>query len=89
MKYTLLLILFVIFSLAVFGWFLIRYPDLNKGDTIKATYTLHAFPVLAILASQPLTSVVRRWPSILPVTLVILALVFIHNLPAMLTKFIP
>lgn len=84
-----LLTLFVVISLAGYGWFLIRYPNLNKGDTIKASYALHIFPILAILAAQPLTLLTRRWPRLFLATLAVLGLVFIHDLPAMLTRFIP
>lgn len=37
-------------SLAGYLWFLISYPNPDKGDTIKATYLLHIFPLLALLA---------------------------------------
>ena len=39
-----------------YAWFLIQYPNLGKGDTIKATYLLHSFPYLAMLAAGFLES---------------------------------
>lgn len=41
-------------SIAGYLWFLILYPNLEKGDTIKATYLLHTFPLLALLAASAL-----------------------------------
>ena len=86
---TLLLALFAVVSLAGYGCFLIRYPSLDKGDTIKASYALHLFPALAILAASPLAWLARRWPFSFWAILSAMGLVFAHNLPAMLTRFIP
>jgi len=49
-------------SVLGYFWFLIAHPEHTKGDTIKATYLLHAFPLLALLASSLLTRVLSRKP---------------------------
>ena len=41
----------VVVSLVGYMWFVIRYPSLGKGDTIKPIYLLHIFPSLAILGA--------------------------------------
>ena len=84
---NLLLVSLIVISFAGYVWFLILYPDFNRGNTIKATYLLHAFPVIALVAAQPLATLTRRRPWLFPATLIILGLVFLHNLPAMLTKY--
>jgi hypothetical protein len=75
----------VIFCSAIgYGWFLLRYPDrTGDGDTIKATYMLHAFPLLAILAGAMLSRLPRRTSAL---CLAVLLAVVVHNLPAMITR---
>jgi hypothetical protein len=84
---NLLLLLFVLISFAGYGWFLIKYPDFNRGNTIKATYILQVFPVLAILIAQPMVTSAQRMKHFFPLSLTILGLVFLHNLPAMVTRY--
>jgi hypothetical protein len=84
---NLLFLFFVAFSLAGFGWFLIRYPDFNRGNTIKATYVLQVFPILSLLIAQPMVSLSRRYKAFFPASMIVLGLIFIHNLPSMITKY--
>src|SRR5262249_45647815 len=44
-----LLLSAVLASLIGYAWFLVSHPDLDRGDTIKATYLLQILPCLAIL----------------------------------------
>jgi hypothetical protein len=62
--------------------FLVRYPETERGDTIKATYLLHAFPLLSILGAEA----VRRLERGRAALVVLWALVFIHDLPAFVTR---
>lgn len=55
-----LLLLAVISSLAGYLWFLIQYSDDYYGSTIKSTYILHVFPILAILTSVWLSDTLRN-----------------------------
>ncbi len=68
-------------------WFLIMYPKLPKGDTIKATYILQICPPLALLGASALQSISKRWRAVGLTVVVLLAAVAVHNLPACLTHF--
>lgn len=75
-------------SLAGYLWFLVKYPSPGgSGDTIKATYLLHVFPFLAVLAAELLADVRERWPRAHRVAWVMLALVMCHNLGVLVTRF--
>jgi hypothetical protein len=65
-------------------WFLIRYPSLGKGDTIKATYMLHIFAPLALLTAE----FVRRIRVPLNAWVITWALLMVHNALAMTTHFV-
>lgn len=64
-------------------WFLIRFPNPGKGDTIKATYMLHVFAPLALLV----TDFLRRVH--VPPNALILAwtMLMAHNVLAITTHF--
>lgn len=74
-------------TMAGYFLFLIMYPSIGKGDTIKATYVLQIAPFLAILVGVFLGSVERRSRAAYCLLLGALCLVFFHNLPAMLTHY--
>jgi hypothetical protein len=82
-----LLLWIIVISLAGYFGFLISYPSPNKGDTIKATYMLHIFPFLAILAGEFLRRLKIRFPRIYQLSLGMLLLIFLHNAPAILTHY--
>ncbi|MBI2758557.1 MAG: hypothetical protein HYX49_07740 [Chloroflexi bacterium] len=82
-----LLALIVLFSFLGYAWFLIRYPSLGEGDTIKATYLIQIFPLLAVLAAGMLARMRTRWPYIERAVYIILVVIFIFNLPALVTHF--
>jgi len=84
-----LFVMIVIFSFAGYAWFLIRYPNPGKGDTIKAGYVLHVFPFLALMAGDLLERLRKRSNLLYIGVLVLLTLLTIHNLSAMLTHYIP
>lgn len=86
---TIMAVLVVISSLAGYGWYLIRYQtDGQAGDLIKASHMLQVFPFLALLAGCGLEQL-RTWRRPVWVAIVIaLALVYLHNMPAMLTHYI-
>lgn len=72
---------------AGFLWFLIMYPSIGKGDTIKATYVLHVFPLVAVFVGAFLDRVERRSPRAYALLLAGLCLVFLHNVSAMLSHY--
>ncbi len=82
-----LLVISILISLGSYIWFLIGYPN-PRGDTVKATYMLHIFPLLAILASEFLRQVRSRSVALYWLLMGLLLLVFLHNLPVVITRFI-
>jgi hypothetical protein len=65
-------------------WFLIRFPTLGNGNTIKATYMLHIFAPLALLTAD----FVRRIRVPLLALIIAWGLLMMHNIPALITHFI-
>lgn len=84
--YCTFLLLFIFASLLLYLYFLVVYPIPDQGDTIKATYLLHAMVVLSLLGGEFLDGVLARNPRIYYFILILLGLVFAHNLPAMITR---
>ena len=74
-------------SLGGYFWFLIMYPNLGKGDTIKATYMLHALPFLAIVAGNLLEHIERTTRWFYRLLLSGLFLTFAHHFWAITTHF--
>jgi hypothetical protein len=81
------LLLFVIVSFLLFFYFLIIFPIPEEGDTIKATYMLHALVVLPLMGAEFLERIRLRYPRSYLISLAFLGLVFVHNLPAMITRY--
>jgi 4-amino-4-deoxy-L-arabinose transferase-like glycosyltransferase len=75
-------------SFAGYFLFLVRYPELGRGDTIKATYMLQAFPFLALLGAAALVELERRSRRWHRAAVVLLLLAWMHNLPAMITRHV-
>ena len=72
---------------AGYFWFVVKYPIPGKGDTIKASYMLHVFPCLAVLAALWATALSARWPRARYALALAAALVILHNLPAMISRY--
>lgn len=75
----------VVVSLVGYMWFVIRYPSLGKGDTIKAIYLLHIFPSLAILGAYLLGQIRKTKPYLSRLSLALLLAISIHNFPAFIS----
>ncbi len=70
-------------------WFLIRHPEV-RGDTIKATYLLHVFPFLCFLSAELLDRIGERFGWLWwRLAIAVLAVIGLHNLPALVTRHIP
>jgi hypothetical protein len=82
---NLLLMLCIATSLAGYMWFLVRYPS-DKGDTIKPSYMLQIFPLIAILGAEFLDSIRKRKYRLYVTVMMLLGMVLLHNLPAMMTR---
>ena len=83
-----LLSLIVLLSFLGYAWFLIRYPALDSGNTIKATYLIQVFPLMAVLGAYLLKRIGERWHYLERAVSVVLVLIFVFNFPALITHFI-
>lgn len=80
-------LLAIILTMVGYFGFLIMYPSLGKGDTIKATYALQIFPFLAILVGILLARIKEQSHFLYWLILGGLGLSFVHNLAAMITNY--
>ncbi len=79
------LMLAIITTIVGYFWFLVMYPNIGKGDTIKATYVLQVFPLIAIIVGILLEHVKKRLQFLYRLILGGLCFSFVHNIFAMLT----
>lgn len=80
--------LIVLCSLVGYGWYLLRYQNHGQGgDLIKTTHMIQIFPFLGILAGGILDKLWGRHHEIWTILMITLALIFLHNLPAMVTHY--
>ena len=82
-----LLVWVILISFMGYLWFVITFPAEN-GDTIKATYQIQVFVVLPLVAANLLERISGRWPAAFGAAMFVLGLVALHNLPAMMTRYI-
>jgi hypothetical protein len=75
-----LLIVTILSTFIGYMWFLIKYPNL-RGDTIKATYLFHIYPLIALLAANFLVSIKKRSKLTYRCALVALVIIGAHNFP--------
>jgi hypothetical protein len=81
------LLLIGIISFLLYMYFLITFPLIPKGDSIKATYMLHALVVLPFLGAEFLEKVRQRKQILYFSAMTILGLVFVHNFLALNTNY--
>ena len=80
--------LIVLSSMAGYGWYLLRYQNQGQaGDLIKATHMLQIFPFMGLLAGAILDRLWKWRPRLWNIVLIVLSIVFLHNLPAMVTHY--
>lgn len=78
---------FMVFAtLLGYGWFVATYPN-DHLDTVKASYPLQIFPLLAICASAMWCALHDRRPLFARMVGTAVLLVLLHNLPAMFTRY--
>jgi hypothetical protein len=82
-----LLTLIIVFSAAGYFWFLIKYPEIPRGTTIKATYMLHAIALLPLLTAAFLEKLRAQSLRKYGFALAVCGLIFLHNLPGMITRY--
>ena len=68
-------------------WFLIKFPEIPSGDTIKSSYIIQLFHLMAVLSSLYIEQIRKRSEKIYKILLMFLLLVFTHNIPAMMSHF--
>jgi hypothetical protein len=68
-------------------WFLVMFPSIGKGDTIKASYMLHLYPLLAVIVGLFLCRMERYSRKLYYSVWAVLLLVFVHNVPVMITHY--
>ena len=82
-----LLLLIILFSFAGFLYFVITVPNAVQGDTVKATYMIQVFVLLPLLGAEFMDRIAMRSPQLQPLIAISLMLIFIHNLPAMISRY--
>ncbi len=82
-----ILTLFIVVSLSIFFVFLLVFTH-EDPSTIKATYIIHIFPLLALLGADALSAIKIRNRKAFRIVIGLLVLAFIHNFPALLTRHI-
>tara|TARA_A100001011_G_scaffold135370_1_gene142763 strand:+ start:4431 stop:5798 length:1368 start_codon:yes stop_codon:yes gene_type:complete len=68
-------------------WFLIKYPIPQKGDTIKGTYILNLIHLLPFFGAYFLDRIKEFSKKFFNFLFALLLIIFIHNIPAMITRF--
>jgi len=79
--------LVIVTSLAAYLYFLIMYPSPVKGDNIKATYMLHIFPFIAILAGDVVCRIKQKSAFWYKIILILLLFSTLHNAPVFFTRY--
>jgi hypothetical protein len=79
----------MVIGLSIIGYagFLLRYPNPHKGDTIKASYLLHIFPLVAVLGGEFLQSLRRKSPHGYLGLMILWSISLLHNAPVFLTRY--
>ena len=80
-------LLFILFTFCGYFWFLIMYPGHPDGNTIKATYVLQAFPLIALFAGNFMEWLKNHTRYGYQLLMAGLMLVFAHNFFALLTHY--
>jgi len=85
--FTAVLLMFGGGAFLLYLYFLIRFTSVGPDTTIKATFVLHALLVLPLLGADFLEKVRTRLPPAYDASLVFLVVVWLHNLPTMITQY--
>ena len=82
-------IIAIVTTILGYLWFLIKYPNLGKGDTIKATYISQIIPFVAILVGTFSSYINKRSRLLFHLILGGLFIVFFHNILSVITSYSP
>lgn len=75
------------FTLLGFLWFVISFPEMRKGSTIKPSYLIQIFMLLPIMVGLLLEKIRSYNSRIWGILLIGLGAVLLHNIPAMISKY--
>ncbi len=81
------LLLTILIVCTGYAWFLIMYPSLKTGDTIKAAYLLHVFPLIALMVGGLIDLIDQKFNNLSRGILGVLGLVYIHNFLTIITHY--
>jgi hypothetical protein len=81
------LTLFLVSASILYMYFLISYPELPDGSTIKATYMLHGLLILPILGAEFLEQVQKSNKWLYTIMVALVGAVWVHNLGAIITRY--
>jgi hypothetical protein len=76
----------VTFTLAGYCWFVATYPNVRL-DTVKASYPLQMFPLIAIVTAAMWCALRDRWPRVAVALGALVLIVFVHNLGTVFTRY--
>ncbi len=77
----------IIFSFFGYLWFLVSYPEIPSGDTIKSTYMIQIFNLLALSSTIFLEQLKNKDIKKYFYLITLLIIVFFHNISAMMSHF--
>ena len=84
--------IFVLFSSLItfvgYLWFLIKYPEKPSGDTIKATYVIQLFHLMVFMCFDYLNELKKKNERMYNMIFILLFLIYLHNIPAMVTNYL-
>lgn len=80
-------LMIVVASCIGYFWFVVNFPALDTGDTIKATYMAHLIPFAAVSTALGVTALRQRARSLYRVVMVLLLAVSVYVAPAFVTRY--
>ena len=86
--FKILIQLGVVFTFIGYLWFTIRYPAKPSGDSIKATYMIQLFHLIAFLGLDVLERFKNKSYQRYILFIASMIIVYFHNLPAMITHYL-
>ena len=85
-EYLLFMCLVVVAMLSGFSWFIYSYV-MASTKVLKTAYVLQGLVVLTVPAAELLEMIRNKRQVVYVVIILILAAAFIHNIPAMITRY--
>ncbi len=77
----------ILISFLGYLWFLIKYPEIPSGDTIKSSYIIQMFHLIAFISSLYLKKIKEKSKTSFTFIIFCLLAVFTHNISSMMSHF--